>query len=147
MCKDNRDLLTVLRSELEFLEKGGYRNTARAGWRPHFIFQDSPTCLNFDPIQPQRPCSECALMQLIPADTAKRKIPCRFIPLNDRGETIDSFYRSGTAEELESAFGGWLRSTIERLESKDGRQRCTSCTDSRSEKANSATHEVRRSQR
>jgi len=127
MCRDNRELLSVLRSELDFLEQGGYRNTARAGWRPHFIFQDSPTCLNFDPTQPQRPCSECMLMQLIPADAAKRKIPCRFMPLNDRGETIDSFYRSGTAEELESAFGGWLRSTIQRLESKNGFQRCASC--------------------
>jgi hypothetical protein len=52
MSNDNRDLLTVLRSELEFLEKGGYRTPARADWRPHFIFQDSATCLNFNPSQP-----------------------------------------------------------------------------------------------
>jgi hypothetical protein len=133
MGKDNRDLLTVLRSELEFLEKGGYRITARADWRPHFIFQDSPTCLNFDPTQPPRPCSECTLMQLIPVVAAKRKIPCRFIPLNDHGETIDSFYRSGTAEELEAALGGWLGSTIERLESKGRCRGCGKCTRARTE--------------
>jgi hypothetical protein len=128
MGKDNRDPLTVLRSELEFLEKGGYRTTARADWRPRFLFQDSPTCLNFDSTQPPRPCSECMLMQLVPADEAKRKTPCRFIPLNDHGETIDSFYRSGTAEELESAFGGWLRATIKRLEAKGGCRGCGNCT-------------------
>ena len=49
MTKDKRDLLDVLKAELQFLEKGGYRHTARAEWRPQFIFQDSPTCLNFDP--------------------------------------------------------------------------------------------------
>jgi hypothetical protein len=123
MSKDNRDLLTVLRSELEFLEKGGYRTTARADWRPHFIFQDSPTCLNFDPTQPPRSCSECMLLQLVPAESARRKIPCRFIPLNDGGETLDSFYRSATAQELETAFGGWLRSTIKKLETQ---KRCNS---------------------
>jgi hypothetical protein len=128
MCQDNRDLLAVLRSELEFLEKGGYRTTARADWRPHFIFQDSPTCLNFDPTQTPRPCSECMLMPLVPADATKRKIPCRFISLNEYGETIDSFYRSGTAAELESALGGWLRSTIGRLETGKRCKGCATCT-------------------
>lgn len=134
MCNDNRDLLTVLRSELEFLNKGGYRNTARVAWRPHFIFQDSPTCLNFDPTQPQRACSECALMQLVPVDAAKRKIPCRLIPLNERGETIDSFYQSGTAEELELALGEWLRSTIKELESRVRCESCGNCTGTRIER-------------
>lgn len=125
MSKDNRDLLTVLRAELEFVEKGGYRTTARADWRPHFIFQDSPTCLNFDPLKATRPCVECALMQVIPAESAGRKVPCRFIPLNERGETIDSFYRSGTAEELEVALGNWLRKTIEQMET--GKKPCAGC--------------------
>lgn len=116
MAKDVRDLLTVLRNELQFLEQGGYRHTARAAWRPHFIFQDSPTCLNFDPAAEPRPCSDCVLMQLVPEVPQGKRFPCRYIPLNDRGETIDSFYRSGTEEELEKNFGQWLRSTIERLE-------------------------------
>jgi hypothetical protein len=116
MSGDKRDLLTVLKKELEFLEKGGYRHTARAAWRPQYVFQDSPTCLNFDPSQQPRPCSECVLTQLIPEDSQQKKIPCRYIPLNDQGETVDSFYRSGTQEELESELGRWLKATIERLE-------------------------------
>jgi hypothetical protein len=116
MTKDKRDLLEVLKAELEFLEKGGYRHTARAPWRPQFMFQDSPTCLNFDPAQQPRLCSECLLMQFVPEDLRSNKIPCRHIPLSDHGETIDSFYRIGTQEELEVAVAQWLKTTIARLE-------------------------------
>jgi hypothetical protein len=116
MSNDKRDLLTVLKTELEFVEKGGYRNTDLSAWRPQFIFQDSPTCLNSDPAHPPRPCSECVLNQLVPADLRRRNIPCRYIPLNEQGETIDSFYRCGTREELESALRKWLGTTIHRLE-------------------------------
>lgn len=113
-----RSLLEILQAELEFVLKGGYRNTARAPWRPQFIFQDSPTCLNFDPTHERKPCSECALMELIPSQHRGGKIPCRHIPLNEKGETIDSFYRGGTEQEMEAALIGWLRSTIARLEAE-----------------------------
>src|ERR1700740_3581175 len=116
MTSDKRDLLAVLKSELQFLEKGGYRHTQRVAWRPHYVFQDSPSCLNFDPTQQPRRCSECILTQLVPQDMQGKKFPCRYIPLNERGETVDSFYRSGTQEELESELGRWLRAEIERLE-------------------------------
>ena len=116
MTYDTRDLLTVLKKELEFLEKGGYRNSARAPWRPQLVFQDSPACLNFDPTQQARPCSECILTQLVPGEMQRKKFPCRYIPLNERGETIDSFYRSGTQEELESELGRWIKATIESLD-------------------------------
>ena len=43
MQKDERDLLDVLKFELEFLEKGGYGRSPREAWRPQFIFEDSPT--------------------------------------------------------------------------------------------------------
>jgi len=119
MTNEKRHLLTVLREELAFVERGGYRNTSEKAWRPLFIFQDSPTCLNHDPTQPPKPCSECPLMQLIPAKHRDGKIPCRQIPLNDQGETIDSFYRLGTRDELEAALRGWLKKTIHRLETEN----------------------------
>jgi hypothetical protein len=125
MANDEAGLLDVLRAELEFVEKGGYRHTARAAWRPHFIFQDSPTCLNFDSTQPPRPCSDCALTSLIPEEAHAHKIPCRYIPLNERGETIDSFYRTGTQEELEAAVVEWLKATIDRLERENAQARST----------------------
>ena len=116
MIKDNRDMLDVLKAEWEFLVKGGYRHTARAPWRPQFIFQDSPTCLNSDSTQPSRPCSDCILMQLVPEDSRSKKIPCRHIPLTEQGGTIDSFYVTGTQEEVDAAVREWLRMMIQRLE-------------------------------
>ncbi|MBS1841537.1 MAG: hypothetical protein JSS69_12110 [Acidobacteria bacterium] len=128
MANDETRLLEVLRAELEFIEKGGYRNSARAAWRPHFMFQDSPTCLNFDPTQPRKSCSDCALMQLIPEDAQGRKVPCRYIPLNEQGQTIDTFYRTGTQVELEAAVVQWLKATIERLEREDAQTPQTQAT-------------------
>lgn len=116
MSNDKRDLLSVLKAELAFVEKGGYRNTDLSAWRPQFVFQDSPTCLNSDPSQPSKPCSDCVMSDLVPAGFRRRNVPCRYIPLNEQSETIDSFYRSGTREELESALLKWLRTSIQRLE-------------------------------
>ena len=113
-----RSLLEVLKAELEFVVKGGYRNTARVPWRPQFIFQDSPTCLNFDPTRERRPCTECSLMDLIPREHREGKIPCRHIQLNEKGEQVVSFYRGGTDEELEVALVRWLTATIARLEAE-----------------------------
>jgi hypothetical protein len=116
MNKDKRELLAILRAELEFLEKGGYRHAARAEWRPQFMFQGSPACLNFDPAQAPKPCSDCILMELVPEALRDKTTACRYIPLSKRGETIDFFYRTGTQEELETAVAQWLKTTIARLE-------------------------------
>jgi len=45
-------------------------------------------------------------------------VPCRFIPLNDKGQTIDSLYRTGTQEEIEEALRNWLRREISRIEAE-----------------------------
>ena len=116
MSKDKRQLVDVLRQELEFLEKGGYRHPSRAPWRPQFMFQDSPTCLNFNASDLPAPCTDCVMMQVVPADSQQRKFPCRYIPLNERGETLDLLYRVGTQEETQATLKNWLKSTIARLE-------------------------------
>ncbi len=116
MPKDRRNVLDVLKAELEFLENAGYHHTARAAWRPQFLFQDSPTCLNFDRARLAKPRCDCVLMQLIPEDLRDNRVPCRHIPLNESGETIDSFDRTGTQEEQETAVAHWLRTTIARME-------------------------------
>jgi hypothetical protein len=55
-------------------------------------------------------------MQLVPVPFCDEKVPCRYIPLNQQSETIQSLYRCGTAEELAAAVGEWLMNTIEKLE-------------------------------
>jgi len=116
MTNDKREFLDVLKAELEFLESGGYRHPARAAWRPQFAFQDSRTCLNFEPNQHRKPCNDCALMQLAPSDSQQKNFPCRYIVLNERGDTLDSLYRSGTQEEIESALTQWLKAKIAPLQ-------------------------------
>jgi hypothetical protein len=116
MANDDRDLLTVLKAELEFLEKGGYRHSPSAPWRPQFIFEDSSTCMNHGRSENPLPCNKCILLNLVPVDCRNEKIPCRHIPLNAQGFTIDTYYRLGTHEEVEVALAAWLRKTIERLE-------------------------------
>jgi hypothetical protein len=116
MNNNKRDLLDVLKGELEFVQKGAYGNPLRAAWRPQFMFQDSPSCLNFEVSQHPKPCSYCALMHLVPADSQQTKYPCRYIPLNEQGDTLDLLYRTGTQKEIESTFTAWLKTTIARLE-------------------------------
>jgi len=121
MANDDRDLLTVLKTELAFLELGGYRTSPSARWRPQFLFEDSPTCVNYGRREKPRPCSECILTDLVPEDCRNEKIPCRHIPLNVQGFTIDTYYRLGTPEEVEAALAAWLREAIERLEQERDR--------------------------
>ena len=122
MQKDERDLLEVLKFELKFLEDGGYGRSPSARWRPQLIFEDSPTCMNFNS-QEQSPCSECVLMQLVPPEFRSAEIPCRHIPFDASGETLDSLYRYGDQGEIEEVFGNWLRATIQRHEEERGAEK------------------------
>ncbi len=91
MDTDKRDLLEVLKFELEFVQKGGYETSVRRPWRPQFVFEDSPTCPN-SYVQGKRfSCDECILIDLVPREHRSEKFPCRHIPLKDTGETIDYF--------------------------------------------------------
>lgn len=116
MQRDERDLLAVLKFELEFLEKGGYGRSPREAWRPQYIFEDSPTCMNYDCSENPEPCTHCVLMQLVPPGFRSAKTPCRHIPLNDQGGTLDSLYRYDNQPEVEESVGNWLRTTIAKLE-------------------------------
>jgi hypothetical protein len=115
MRKDERDLLEVLQAELDFLEKGGYRPSPREPRKFNFIFEDSPTCMNYDSKDNPDPCSECVLMPLVPPQDRTQTVPCRHIPLNPEGETLESLYRYADQRDLEDIYGKWLRSAIATL--------------------------------
>lgn len=116
MTSPSNPLLNALKAELAFIEEGGYRNAAESSWRPSFIFQDSPICLNRGSAQMSRPCRECSLASFVPEQYRDAKVPCRHIPLNAAGETIDTLYRFADNEELEAVVADWLRVTISRLQ-------------------------------
>jgi hypothetical protein len=123
MSRDKRDLLEVLKFELLFLQKGGYGRLRSQGasWRAPLIFEDSPICMNYGAREDRTPCSECLLMQFVPADRQSEKIPCQHVPLDDTGQTLDTLYAYGTQLEIEQALETWLNTTIHRLE-----QQCSS---------------------
>jgi hypothetical protein len=114
--KEERDLLEALKLKLQFLERGGYGCSPRTPWRPQNIFEDSVTCMNYDSKENPGPCSDCVLIQLVPPECRSEKIPCRHIPFNVSGETLDSLYRYSDQNEIEETVGGWLRVTIQRLQ-------------------------------
>jgi hypothetical protein len=116
MQKDARDLLDVLKFELQFLEDGGYGRSPRSPWRPQYIFEDSVTCMNYDSKENPGPCSDCVLMQLVRPERGSEKIPCRHIPFSTSGETLDSLYRYSNRRETEETVAAWLSATIQGLE-------------------------------
>lgn len=116
MAREKRDLLEILKAELDFLEKGGYRNQS---WRPNFIFEDSPTCLNYKDPSRTKPCSQCVLMRFVPPAKREEQVPCRFIPLNAIGTTVDFLYKTATQDELEAEVRTWLKAKIAALEGNE----------------------------
>lgn len=118
--QDRQKLAQILKSELTFLEQGGYRRGPRYPWRPNFIFEDSPTCINFHRDGAERqPCAACPLINFVPEERRNARFPCRHIDLTEKGDTVHSFYEYGTEEELETALGDWLKKTIRELEAEE----------------------------
>jgi hypothetical protein len=124
MPRDNRDILEVLKFELEFLEQGGYGRLPREAWRSRLIFEDSPTCMNFN-TRDRGPCMDCALMQFVPSTAREEQVPCEHIPLTTQGDTLESLYRTGTQQEIEATLGKWLRASIKKIEAEREKTKTT----------------------
>ena len=117
MANDDRDLLQVLESELDFLTKGGYDRSVRTPREPTILFQDSPIC-------PEYPCrshnQQCLLMQFVPEAERSSAVPCHHILLNERGETVESLLAEEGRERAEEALRAWLRHAIGQLRQGHG---------------------------
>ena len=131
-------LLNALKLELEFCEQGGYkplvgRYPARASEndpisvflfeeckremrKERSVFQDSPSCLNYGLPVREHPCSECWLIDFVPAEKRGEAVACHHIPLNERGETVATLGGPGDAPDVQEAVLDWLRRTIQQLE-------------------------------
>ena len=120
MPKDNRSTIEVLKAELNFVNQGGYEMSTRDPWRAKLALEDSPSCMNFGHKQNPEPCSECLLMQFVPANKRAEKVPCRHIPLTPEGDTLLHLYRGATEEEIDNTLARWLQETISRLETSKG---------------------------
>jgi hypothetical protein len=113
---DERDVLEVLKFELNFLEQGGYGRSVHAPQVPTRIFQDSISCLNFGDPQRPHPCSECMLIDFVPDSKRQEDVPCHHIPLSPAGETVATLEARDRQHKLEEAVIVWLRAVIARME-------------------------------
>jgi hypothetical protein len=116
MAKDERDILEILKDELNFIEKGGYGRFVRMSWQPKLTFQDSLTCINYADPNHTHPCNECHLLDFVSPEHQGKEVPCHFIPLNDAGETIEALEFDDNQAKLERRVKDWLRARIREIE-------------------------------
>jgi hypothetical protein len=112
---DRRELLELLKAELEFIEQGGCRKPGTA-WRPPSIFRDSPICGDRNYAGPIRNCGVCALVQFVPSEYKDASAPCHHIPLTQAHEGLEMIERWASPEELEILVKNWLRKAIAEIE-------------------------------
>ncbi len=120
-ANDERDILEVLKEELEFIEQGGYGHSVRTPWKPTSIFQDSLSCLNFGYPYRAHPCTECHLVDFVPTEERGAVVPCHQIPLNEAGETIETLEMADNQQKLETSVKNWLRAKIRQIEEERAR--------------------------
>ncbi|HEX7175974.1 MAG TPA: hypothetical protein VF240_12005 [Pyrinomonadaceae bacterium] len=116
MSKDERDVLELLKAELDYIESGGYGRSVRTPWRPTSVFQDSLTCINFGYPYRAHPCGECFLDALVPPESRTAEVPCHHIPLDAEGTTVEAVESEGNQAMLEEKVKAWLRAKIREIE-------------------------------
>jgi hypothetical protein len=114
--KDERDVLELLKAELDYIEKGGYGRSVRTPWRPTSVFQDSLTCINYGFPYRAHPCNECFLDELVPPGGRAEIVPCHHIPLDAEGTTIEEIESEENQQKLEEKVKAWLRAKIKEVE-------------------------------
>ena len=116
MTTDERDILEVLKSELDFIESGGYGRSVRTPWHSKSAFQDSLSCINYGYPYRAHPCNECHLLEFVTPEHRSENVPCHFIPLNTDGETIEDLELQDNQAKLEREVDRWLRNKIRQIE-------------------------------
>ena len=114
--KDERDILEVLKAELDYIEQGGYGRSVRTPWKPTSVFQDSLTCLNYGYPYRAHPCGECFLNDLVPPERRAEAVPCHHISLNAEGETVETLELTDNRQQTEETVKAWLRAKIREIE-------------------------------
>lgn len=122
MAKDERDILDLLKEELDFIEKGGYGRSVRTPWLSKSAFQDSLTCINYGYPYRAHPCNECHLIDFVPPEARTAGIPCHQIPLNELGLTIEDLEAADNQPKLEAAVRQWLKTKIAEIEKERANQ-------------------------
>jgi hypothetical protein len=114
MSTDERDILDLLKTELDFIEKGGYGRDVRTPWHAKATFRDSLSCVNYALPEKAHPCSECHLIDFVPEEKRHEVVPCHSIPLTEAGDTVETL--EGNQSVMEDVLKHWLRRKISEIE-------------------------------
>lgn len=125
MANDDRDILELLKEELDFIEKGGYGRSVRTPWKPKSAFQDSLTCINYGYPYRAHPCNECHLLDFVSPEHQSAEVPCHHLPLNEAGDTIEDLELEDNEARLERTVEGWLQTKIGQIEEERAKARAT----------------------
>ena len=116
---NEQDILEILKSELEFIETGGYGGPGKQEvGSTATMFAESATCLNYGYPYRVHPCGECPLMEFVPEGDRVSAMPCHHIPLDPSGRTVEEMEEVGNQAGMHEAVKAWLRETISRIESQ-----------------------------
>ena len=117
MAFDKKEMIEQLKFEIQLIEKGRYYPSVREPRHDPEIFRDSVTCLNVGLEEKEHPCSSCFLSQFAPPGLRNSQGDiCHKIPLNEKGDTVESLKAEDDPYKLQATVLGWLKKTIEKLE-------------------------------
>lgn len=117
MGMSKKEVLEQLKFEITMIEKGGYQPSVREPRHQPEVFRESITCLNVGLEEKAEPCASCFLAEFAPPQVRFTTGDiCHQIPLNEKGDTVESLKAEGNAEKLHAAVLGWLKKTVAQLE-------------------------------
>jgi hypothetical protein len=114
---DKKEMIQQLKFEIQMIEKGGYYPSVREARHAPEIFRDSITCLNVGLEEKEHACSSCFLSEFAPVEVRNSNDDiCHKIPLNEKGDTVESLKAEGDPYKLRATVLGWLKKTVAKLE-------------------------------
>lgn len=117
MAFDKKEMIEQLKFEIAMMEKGGYYPSVREARREPEIFRDSITCLNVGLEEKEHACTSCFLSELAPPEVRNSNGDiCHKIPLNEKGDTVESLKAADDPYKLQAAVLAWLKKTVAKLE-------------------------------
>jgi hypothetical protein len=114
---DKKEMIEQLKFEIQMIEKGRYYPSVREPRQDPEIFRDSITCLNVGLEEKEHPCSSCFLSEFAPPELRNSEGDiCHKIPLNEKGDTVESLKSEDDPYKLQATVLGWLKKTVAKLE-------------------------------
>lgn len=117
MGTDKKEMIEQLKFEIEMMEKGGYYPSVREARRQPEIFRESITCLNVGLEEKEHACTSCFLSEFAPPEVRNSVGDiCHKIPLNEKGDTVESLKAADDPYKLQATVLAWLKKTVAKLE-------------------------------